>query len=110
MGCLILSDRDSQQAALYCSTTEWAFGPIFGDDREHDASERAEAFLRWLTVTPLWPQFEQVATFLDRGKHDARELSDAGLARAYAEWLAQEPAQWLAEAEAERVKFAEDVS
>lgn len=41
MSVRILVNRDDDQAALYCSTTEWAFGPLFGSEQE------AEAFLGW---------------------------------------------------------------
>ncbi len=109
MGCRILSDHDSQQAALYCSTSDWAFGPVFTGDREHDAVERAEAFLRWIAVTPTWFQYEQVAPMFRSSKRDPRELTDHGLATAHSVWLAQEPAQWIAEDEAERVRFAEEL-
>ena len=66
-------------ACLYCSTSGWAFGPLFRGDSRHDAAERAEAFLRW--IPPLNP----------------RRMSDDELTRAYRAWLAQEPAQWEAE-------------
>lgn len=85
MGVRILSNvrRDYEQsrhAVLYCSTSDWAFGPAFYDDDDHDADERAEAFCRWL------------------GTRDPRGLTDAELERAYSDWRAQEPAQWAAEA------------
>ena len=79
MGVRILSDRDSDQAALFCSTTEWAFGPIFHDDGDHDADERAEAFCRWL------------------GAREPRRMTDAELRAAYQEWRSQEAAQWTEE-------------
>ena len=78
MGVRILSDHYYSLAALYCSTTEQAFGPLFHEEDGHDATERAEAFLEWLTP---------------RG--DARRLTDADLRAAHSEWRAQEAAQWL---------------
>lgn len=39
------SDTDSY-AVLYCSTSMWAFGPVFED------AEQAEEFLKWLIVDP----------------------------------------------------------
>lgn len=78
MGCRILHDRESDQAVLYCSTSDWAFGPVFTDSDTHDADERAEAFCRWL-------------------KRDARLLTDAEMHAEYAAWLAQEDAQWTEE-------------
>jgi hypothetical protein len=84
MGVRILFDDSGSgsQAALYCSTTDWSFGPVISGDDDHDAQERAESFCRWL------------------GQHrraDPRSLSDSELSNAYGEWLAQEAAQWKAE-------------
>ena len=82
MGVRILHDSENDQAALYCSTTDLAFGPVFTDAGIHDAHERAEAFLRWLRV-------------------DARRLSDAELQARYHEWRGQEAEQWRLEEDAE---------
>lgn len=85
MGVRILHDTDQRMAVLYCSTTDTAFGPVFArsDDHDHEADERAEAFLRWLPS-------------------DARRFTDDELSRAYATWRAQESAQWLQESLNER--------
>ena len=40
MGVRILSGE--YHSCLYCSTTDWAFGPLFDDDAE------AEDFIEWL--------------------------------------------------------------
>jgi hypothetical protein len=87
MGVRIITDRQSDhpQAVLYCSTSDWAFGPVFSGNGKHDADERAEAFLRWL------PQ-------------DARWFTDLELQEAYSKWLAQEDTQWDNEAAAEEEK------
>lgn len=85
MGVRILSNDETSagnhvsQAALYCSTSDWAFGPVFYGDREHDATERAEAFCRWL------------------GMRDPRRLTEHELLIAYNAWRVQEAAQWAAE-------------
>lgn len=73
-----------QIATLFCSTSDWAFGPVFYEERAlgKDAAERAEAFLRWL-------------------KRDAREFDQPDLERKYLAWLAQEAAQYRAEEAAE---------
>jgi len=81
------SDYSGSQAALYCSTSGVAFGPIFHNDKDKDADERADAFLRWLPTDP-------------------RQFSDAELMAKYSEWLAQEAAQYAAEAQAEAEKDA----
>jgi hypothetical protein len=80
MGVRILTD--GKQAALYCSTTDWAFGPVFYDSDDHDAFERAAAFCDWLRKST--------------GK-DPREFQDTHLEQKYSEWLKQEKAQWEAE-------------
>jgi hypothetical protein len=67
MGCRILYDSESDYAALYCSTTMVAFGPIFHDEGE-GADAEAEAFMKWLV-------------------RDPRTLSDGELQAAYSEWL-----------------------
>jgi hypothetical protein len=73
-----MHDREQNIAALYCSTTDVAFGPLFNDGEHWEADERAEAFIRWLYVDP-------------------REFSDAGLMERYSEWLTQEDAQYKRE-------------
>ncbi len=62
-------------AVMYCSTTDWAFGPVFYSDDEHSAEERALMFLEYL------PQ-------------DARQYSEYELERMYHEWLNQEKTKW----------------
>jgi len=95
MGIHTLSD--GTQAVMYCSTTDWAFGPVFQDDLGHDPEERIEAFLRWLKKTP-WKKEYEFAGIGDQT--DPREMSDAGLERAYADWREQEEQQWAAEEKA----------
>jgi|SRR5215510_11465502 len=109
MGCHIAHDRDNDVAILYCSTTDWAFGPVFtaGDDsagHHHDADERAEAFLRWLASDDA-PFFTYEREALTSGRRDARQLTDRGLQKAYSDWQAQEAEQWARE---EAAQFAED--
>lgn len=82
MGCRILYDGLKDIACLYCSTSDVAFGPLFSDDGEHDAEERAESFVRWLLLDPR--------------RYDERELMAH-----YSTWLAQEAAQWTREEQAE---------
>lgn len=88
MGVRIL--RDKTEAAMYCSTSGWAFGPVFDDRGLHDADERIEAFLRWLKVDPR--------TF----------AIDSELEGKYLAWLAQEDAQWAAEDTAARLKSEQE--
>ncbi len=96
MGCRVLYDSDQNQAALYCSTSDVAFGPVFSDWEQHDAQERAEAFLRWLqSEACAYARFEQTVV---GARRDARLLTDSGLQSAYSAWLAQEAEQWSREA------------
>jgi hypothetical protein len=67
MGVRILEGKEG--AVFYCSTTGWAFGPLMA------SREEAEAFLKWLKLTPLR---------VPGWRHDPRQLTDSGLRRAYA--------------------------
>ena len=60
MSVQILIGEDGQ-SCLYCSVTDWAFGPVFHDD------ESPEEFLEWL-------------------KRDPRGLTDKELESKYVEW------------------------
>jgi hypothetical protein len=62
MGVHILEGKEGN-AAFYCSTTDWAFGPIMG------STEKAEAFLKFLDPT------------------DPRELADKDLEHRYSEFI-----------------------
>ena len=65
MGVRILEgngEGDSRGAVLYCSVTDWAFGPVFED------GEQAQAFLDWLV-------------------YDPRSLSDSLMEAKYSEFL-----------------------
>lgn len=96
MGCHILHDRDANHAVLFCSTTDWCFGPVFGDgDDGHDAQERAEAFLRWLETAETWGGYDK--SVVVGGRRDPRVLTEEGLQQAYADWQAQEATQWARE-------------
>ena len=49
MSVSILHDREAHVAALYCTTSDTAFGPVFtGDDPEG----QADHFLGWLPNDP----------------------------------------------------------
>lgn len=65
-----------ENAVMYCSTTDWAFGPVFYSTPEHDAMERALLFIEYLKP------------------RDAREYEDNELESKYSEWLVQENEQW----------------
>ena len=44
MGVRILEGENQEGAVLYCSTVDWAFGPVFVD------REDAQSFLDWLST------------------------------------------------------------
>jgi hypothetical protein len=98
MGVRILHDPVLDVSVLYCSTTDWAFGPLFSDSDDHDGTERAEAFLRWLMSIDehVWRTYRPVAI---GGRRDPRQLDDPGLEAAYGDWRAQEADQWKKEEE-----------
>jgi hypothetical protein len=93
MGCRILHDGDQGLAALYCSTTDVSFGPIFFKTDDHDADEQAESFLRWLDLTEKWYDYQKHVSFEGTGR-DPRILTESGLICAYHDWLAQNVWQW----------------
>lgn len=78
MGVRILEDNEVG-AVLYCSVTDWAFGPIFADRDE------AQAFLDWLPSDPrslsdgdLDDKFSEFRVYLaDREQKEAEEESSS---------------------------------
>ena len=83
MGVRILSDGEN--AILYCSTSDWAFGPLFGTDSEDDrtAQERAEAFCRW--IDHHYYQFDRYPN-IGGERPDPRGLTEDGMGAAYLTW------------------------
>jgi hypothetical protein len=73
----ILHDRGRGKAALYCNTTNTAFGPLFEDP------DLAECFLGWFHVYgPSTPPAH---------RPDPRFLDDGVLAQLVSEWRATPP-------------------
>jgi len=68
MSVRILIDLDGDSAVLYCSTTMWAFGPVFA------SFEDAQDFLEFIHV-------------------DARSLTDEELSAKYSDYLANKTAK-----------------
>ena len=91
MGVRIIHGDD--MAVMYCSTTDWAFGPAFYDTDEHDAAERVECFLRWLKKNGRLPSGIRY--------DDPRQFTDFELESKYTDWRAQEEEQWKAEEKVE---------
>lgn len=75
MGCRILVERRDGRAVLYCSTTQWAFGPLFRNE------EQAERFLVWLRDTP-----NQFQTLLGLPKSDPRSYPESVLETLYSKF------------------------
>lgn len=52
MGVRVLYDSEQDMAALYCSVTDQAFGPVVYGEAKSDwsAAELLEAFLKWLPL------------------------------------------------------------
>ena len=94
MSVRILYDAAEESAVLYCSTSMWAFGPLFTQDDDHEAVERAEAFLKWLDEAAPYASYEKTQI---GSRRDARLLTDAGMQAAYSDWLAAEAAWFRAE-------------
>jgi hypothetical protein len=78
MAVRILHDQERDVATLYCSSTDWAFGPVAGEKHEREANERLQSFLEW-------------------HPGDVRHLSDAELVAAWQAWQAQEEDQYAKE-------------
>lgn len=78
MSVQILYDREREQATLYSSSTDWAFGPVVGEAHGREADERLEAFLAW-------------------HRTDVRHLTDRELIAAWQTWQAQELDQYAKE-------------
>jgi hypothetical protein len=78
MGVRILRDQEADVAVLYCSTSDWAFGPVVGEKHEREADERLQSFLEWHAG-------------------DVRLLSEADLSAAWQAWQAQELDQYAKE-------------
>lgn len=89
MGVRVLANRDDTMACLYCSTSDWAFGPVFLGERGGGAEDLALEFLGWLLAYRAPPG--DLASGRD-WNGDARRLTDAGLARARDAWLAERSA------------------
>jgi hypothetical protein len=84
MGCRILGSKSGGQAVLYCSTTMFTFGPVFGSYQE------AERFLDWLRGTP-----NEETTILGLSKSDPRSYHEGALERLYSKFRAEVPDETL---------------
>jgi len=78
MGCRILAEKHDGRAVLYCSTTGWAFGPVFS------SYEEAERFLTWLRETP-----NEERTIIGLSKSDPRSYEESVLERLYSKFCGE---------------------
>ena len=76
MGVHILTD--GQDAVMYCSTSGWAFGPVFDSHSEYNAEERIDLFLEWMKQFGL----------------DVRVYTDSELSAKHGEFLKVEEELW----------------
>ncbi len=75
MGVRILTDRRDEVAVLYCSCTDWAFGPlIYVAEEDGTAEQTAQRFLDWFK---LWAD------------SDPRNVTDKFLSDSYVLWIKQ---------------------
>ena len=72
MGVRVITDTSEGMAVLYCSTSMWAFGPVFHDDGHTDPGTAALCFLHW------WD---------DQGFMDPRTVEDHDLEQRQLLWL-----------------------
>jgi hypothetical protein len=77
MGVRILEGKEG--AVFYCSTRDWAFGPLM------ESREEAEGFLEWLKA------YSPPDSYFPPGRisvwcRDPRQLTDSGLERAYSDF------------------------
>ncbi len=86
MGCRILVAQDGR-AALYCSTTDWAFGPLF------ESEEEASAFQEWLLEHPKAAGCHDYALTMGCRTTDARSYTDKGLEERVSEFRIKVGAQ-----------------
>lgn len=81
MGCRIIEgkkDGHRDCAVFYCSTTEWAFGPVMGD------YEEAESFIAFLKEHPA--QNGPLS-----GNCDPRSYTDSDLETLFSKFRAEDP-------------------
>jgi hypothetical protein len=80
----VLHDRERGNSVMVCTTTDWAFGPVFR------AGEDAEDFLVWVrehgpeTAIALGLQTHKLGGF---GGVDPRDYPDRDLEALYQAWL-----------------------
>lgn len=82
MSVQILHDTRTDAAALFCNTTDWAFGPVF------TTPDQAESFLIWLDAGAAARLSVPPIMGTANGR-DPRQFSDNDLERLYHAWVGE---------------------
>jgi hypothetical protein len=86
MSVRIITDQDQRLAVLYCSTSMWAFGPVFSDDDDDEKCSAAQACINFLNWCGTYhPPEHHVVQFIGF-RADPRGLTEAGLECAVNTW------------------------
>lgn len=86
MAVAIIYDPAAEAAALYCTTTGFAFGPIF----EHDAQAKAEAFVEWFRTGDAAQAARQLRISTLHGRlDDPRDYFEGDLKALLGAWQAE---------------------
>jgi hypothetical protein len=87
MAVNVLYDLKEDMAVLYCSTTDWAFGPVFYGN---DADEKALAFRTWFDDGSALKHAHTIGIkpygLLGADGDDPRDYSEHDLGRLYTDW------------------------
>lgn len=97
MAVHVVYDSDLDTAALICTTSEWAFGPVF---RGPDADEQAQEFVDWFASGAAARAATEIGVHQIAGRSgaDPRHWDDQALEQLLNRWRALR-AQALGEAE-----------
>lgn len=87
MAVNILHDVTEDQAVLYCSTSDWAFGPVFYGP---DADEKAMRFRDWFFTGKALKKAAEIGVrpigILGADGDDPRDYREHDLERLYLAW------------------------
>lgn len=95
---ILVNDRSPEKAVMYCSTSGWAFGPVFEIEQGHgDGSrdciacphfpdEQAEQFLKWFADGHAGLVMRDLYVLMPRNLTDPRLLAERDLEKLYAKW------------------------
>lgn len=80
----VIYSAEAEAAVLYCTTSGFAFGPVF----EHDAEAKADSFLAWFASGRAGEAARRLNLTVHAGTdgHDPRHFSESDLAELLGEW------------------------